>query len=213
VTTVPTPTLERPRNIPRRVTHPTAASHPVDDATIALRCATTAATATPPLDVDPAAGLTRAERQALKRARRHWIGDAVFYGLLAVALWFRWPASLGGQATLVLVHGHSMDGYHVGDIVAYHVPQGQAGSGMGVIHRIKRIEGDRFVFQGDNRATEDQWRPRSRDIIGRMVVRIPMLGESAWMLMPWIWCVAIGIAIAWMFWPERGTRRRARAPA
>lgn len=177
---------------------------------------------------DPAAGLTRAERQAARRRAvghgrtRRVISDIVIFGLIALVLWFTWPVRFGGATTFVVVHGHSMDPtfrsgdlvvvrttnqYRVGDIAAYHVPEGQAGAGSGVIHRIVRREGDRFVFKGDNRATEDQWRPRASDIQGKFVVRLPLPGETFWALLPWVWCVLVGVVVVWMFWPPRETRR------
>ena len=177
---------------------------------------------------DPAAGLTSAERQAARRQAvghsrtRRVVGDIVVFGLIALVLWFTWPVRFGGATTFVVVHGHSMDPtfrsgdlvvvrktnhYRVGDIAAYHVPEGQAGAGSGVIHRIVRREGDRFVFKGDNRATEDQWRPRASDIQGKFAVRLPLPGEKFWALLPWVWCVLVGVVVVWMFWPPRETRR------
>lgn len=287
-----TPTLARPRNIPRRSTLPVASTTPASGAIDATPVTLHRAAGSAPTG-DPQAGLTRAQRQALKHRRRagsrqapaarttrpsihpaptsvprvepvripaarvvpataapasaavapsapvaapatapttarrvrRLLGDVLFFALLAAVLWFTWPASLGGRASFVVVHGHSMDGtyrsgdivlvrerssYHVGDIAAYHVPEGQPGAGSGVIHRVKRIEGDRYVFQGDNRTTEDQWRPRASDVIGRALLRIPMAGETFWALLPWLWCAAVGITVTWMLWPTREPRRPRR---
>src|SRR3954447_9111211 len=91
--------------------------------------------------------------------------------VLLVALVGGWafvlrPQSLGGPAGYVLVSGHSMlpryhtgdlvlverrHSYHVGQVIAYRVPKGDAMAGAQVIHRI--IGGDArrgFVVQGDN---------------------------------------------------------------
>ena len=181
---------------------------------------------------DPHAGLTRAERQACRRrTSRHGRGrrlavDVLVFGLVAVVLWFTWPARLGGAATFVVVHGHSMDptfrsgdvvlvrragSYHVGEIAAYHIPKGQAGAGHGVIHRITKAEGGHYTFRGDNRTTEDQWHPTAKDILGRVVLRIPMPGETFWAILPWLWCAAVGIVVTWMFWPTHHHRRGRRA--
>ena len=152
----------------------------------------------------------------------------MIFGLIAVLLFFTWPVRFGGATTFVVVHGHSMDPtfrsgdlvvvrkadtYKIGDIAAYRVPKGTAGAGGGVIHRIVRREGDRYVFKGDNRTTEDQWRPRASDIMGRLALRMPMPGETFWALLPWTWCVGVGIVVTWMFWPQRTGRRERRAPA
>ena len=99
------------------------------------------------------------------------------------------PQALGGNAGYVLVSGHSMlpryhtgdlvlverhDSYHVGQVIAYRVPQGDPAAGAQVIHRI--IGGDAkhgFVVQGDNRTAPDVWRPKQEDIVGAKTLRIP----------------------------------------
>jgi signal peptidase len=73
---------------------------------------------------------------------------------------------------LVLVEQHSS--YHVGQVIAYRVPKGDAMSGAQVIHRI--IGGDAqhgFIVQGDNRTAPDVWHPKPRDIVGAKALRIP----------------------------------------
>ncbi len=191
-------------------------------------------------DADPLAGLTRAQRQSQRKRRhapapqktivgqhrgRRLLGDIVMFGLIALILWFTWPARFGGDATFVVVHGHSMDPtfrsgdlvlvrsaseYQVGDVAAYHIPKGEAGAGSRVIHRIVRREGDRYVFKGDNRATVDQWRPHASDIMGRLAVRVPLPGETFWAILPWMWCLAVGAVVTWMLWPQSGSRRPRR---
>ena len=111
--------------------------------------------------------------------------------VLAVVFWalFLCPQSLGGHAGYVLVSGHSMlphyhtgdlvlvertSSYHVGDVIAYRVPKGDAMAGAQVIHRI--IGGDAahgFLVQGDNRTAPDVWRPKPSDIVGAKALRIP----------------------------------------
>jgi len=195
----------------------------------------------PPIErADPLAGLTRAQRQAQRKKQpspappqttiarhraRRLLGDILVFGLIGIILFFTWPVRFGGDATFVVVHGHSMDPtfrsgdlvlvrsaseYQVGDIAAYHIPKGQAGAGSGVIHRIVRREGDRYVFKGDNRATADQWRPRASDIIGRLTVRLPLPGETFWAMLPWAWCLAVGGVVTWMLWPQSSPRRSRR---
>jgi len=111
--------------------------------------------------------------------------------VLAFAAWAQYlrPVSLGGNAGYVLVSGTSMEphyhtgdmvfvlkrsSYHVGQLIAYRVPKGDAMAGAQVIHRI--IGGDAkhgFVVQGDNRTAPDVWRPKPADIVGAKVTRIP----------------------------------------
>jgi signal peptidase len=110
---------------------------------------------------------------------------------LAILFWalYLCPQSLGGHAGYVLVSGHSMlpryhtgdlvlverkAAYHVGEVIAYRVPNGDPMAGAQVIHRI--VGGDAahgFVVQGDNRTAPDVWRPRPSDIVGAKALRIP----------------------------------------
>src|SRR3954468_1069106 len=99
------------------------------------------------------------------------------------------PQSLGGPAGYVLVSGHSMlpryhtgdlvlverhSGYHVGQVIAYRVPKGDAMAGAQVIHRI--IGGNAtagWIVQGDNRTAPDVWRPKNSDVVGSKALRVP----------------------------------------
>ncbi len=136
----------------------------------------------------PPAPAKRSLPPALRAANR-----AVRLALVALAVlawcWFFLPQSLGGRAGWVLVSGKSMlpryhtgdlvlverqAHYHVGQVIAYHVPKGDPMAGAQVIHRI--VGGDPvhgFVVQGDNRTAPDTWRPKPSDIVGAKVLRIP----------------------------------------
>lgn len=111
--------------------------------------------------------------------------------LAFVALWatFLRPQFLGGPATFVGVSGISMqptmhDGdlafvsrraaYRAGDVVAYRIPRGQPGAGNNIIHRVTGGDGDRgFVTRGDHNSWDDIWRPTERDVLGKVVLRLP----------------------------------------
>jgi signal peptidase len=115
--------------------------------------------------------------------------------VLAALLWFCLPQSLGGRAGWVLVSGTSMlphlhtgdlvlverqAGYHVGEVVAYRVPQGQPGAGHVVIHRIVGGNGTTgWTMKGDNRTGPDIWHPKSSDVVGAKLLRIP----NAWLVL------------------------------
>jgi signal peptidase I len=119
---------------------------------------------------------------------------AMAAGVLLVAwLTFLRPAALGGPVGFVLVSGTSMQpnlqpgdlvvlrrlpDYEIGDIVAFHLPEGQGDRRVKVIHRI--IGGSArsgYVLQGDNRQEQDLWRPRPDEIHGEAWVRIPAVGS------------------------------------
>ena len=118
--------------------------------------------------------------------------------LAVVGIWGVWlrPQVLGGPTTIVVVSGTSMepglhtgdlvlvhrqDAYRVGDVAAYRLPAGQVGAGSVVIHRIVGGSAETgFVLRGDNRQTNDQWRPKPGDMVGREWVAVstrgPILG-------------------------------------
>jgi len=129
----------------------------------------------------------------MKRKRLKQISEigSVLLVIVACIGWamFLRPQSLGGRAGYVLVSGQSMEpryhtgdlvlverqsSYHVGQLIAYHVPKGDPMAGAQVIHRI--IGGDPqhgFVVQGDNRTAPDTWRPKPTDIVGAKALRMP----------------------------------------
>ena len=143
-----------------------------------------------PLETEPqpAPVAARPQRWTLSR-----VANAVGLTLTiaAVVFWaiFLRPQSLGGPAAYVLVSGKSMlpryhtgdlvlvehqSRYHVGQVIAYHVPKGDPMAGAQVIHRI--VGGDAqhgFVVQGDNRTAPDVWRPKPADIVGAKAMRFP----------------------------------------
>jgi signal peptidase I len=152
---------------------------------------------------------------------------AVLVATLSVAWAFTLrPASLGGPAQYVLVKGVSMlptfetgdlvltrpaDGYGIGDVVAYRVPEGDVGAGAVVIHRI--IGGSAtagYVIQGDNNDDVDEWRPTNDDILGKAWIHAPGVGRALTFLrapVP-LASLAAGFTIAFMLFPSPKHRRR-----
>ena len=133
--------------------------------------------------------------------RRLWRLLCTLAFIAAVVVWviFLRPPTLGGPAGYVTVSGTSMepnmhtgdvvvmhrqDSYRVGDVVAYHIPKGQAGAGRVVIHRVKGGSAKAgYVMRGDNRPSDDFWRPKHADVVGKQLVRIPALGRIARMIL------------------------------
>ena len=113
--------------------------------------------------------------------------------VLPVLGWLIWlrPEFAGGRVDYIIVGGRSMlpalrggdlvvvqrePAYRVGDIVAYHIPEGVF-RGRRIIHRI--VGGDRvhgFVLRGDNNAEDDLWHPRQEHIEGKLWIRLPAAG-------------------------------------
>jgi signal peptidase len=126
--------------------------------------------------------------------RRAWSVAMTIVVIAVVGVWMvsLRPQFLGGPTAIVVISGTSMepnlhtgelvlvhrrDAYAVGDVVAYRVPEGRVGEGSVVIHRI--VGGSAkagFVMRGDNRRTDDQWRPTPSDILGREWHSVPVDG-------------------------------------
>lgn len=109
--------------------------------------------------------------------------------LLLAAVWVLWPIGLGGGTVYVTTHGISMeprfhtgdlailraaDHYSVGDVVAYESPTLKTT----VMHRIVALDGQRFVFQGDNNSWRDPDHPTQDLLLGKLWLRIPQGGKA-----------------------------------
>jgi signal peptidase I len=152
--------------------------------------------------------------------------------VIAIALaWFVFlrPTALGGSAGYVVVSGSSMqptlrdgdlvvvrerDRYAVGDVIAFHVPEG-SGPDDYVIHRV--VEGSAsagYVTRGDNRTTPDPWRTPHDEVLGARIARVPGLGAFAqWLAGPFPIGVLVGAVLASAFWILRDVmRERPRIP-
>ncbi len=149
---------------------------------------------------------------------RRVLADVVVLAVIGLMAFAIWPARLGGATSYIIIKGTSMepkfhtgdlaviraqDTYRKGDIVAYRIPDGSAGAGNLVIHRIIGRSHGGYLMQGDNRTTPDSWYPKSTDILGRFRLLVPLPGIQFWALVPWVCCAAIGVAIGWMYWPRR----------
>ena len=98
------------------------------------------------------------------------------------------PLNLGGQVSYVMVNGISMEpGFHtgdlaimrqaadyqVGDIVTYR----NAHLNANVIHRIIGVEGDHFVFKGDNNSWFYAYRPTQAELVGKLWLHLAQVGK------------------------------------
>ena len=98
---------------------------------------------------------------------------------LVLAWVFLAPTKIGGQASYVMIQGHSMEpkfhsgdlvlvreaaSYQIGDIVTYWDDSMAAYT----IHRIIDIKQDRFILQGDNNSWIDPVYPSQEEIIGKL---------------------------------------------
>lgn len=98
--------------------------------------------------------------------------------IFVVALWLLFaPTTMGGKFAYFFVVGNSMEPritaddlvflraaerYDVGDVIGYRDPI------LGtVVHRIRALDGDRYITRGDNRDADDPYRPFQSDVLGR----------------------------------------------
>jgi signal peptidase I len=148
-----------------------------------------------------------------------------FVALLAGWAVFLRPQYLGGSAGYVMVSGTSMQprmhtgdivvvqrraSYRVGDVVAYRIPAGEPASGRVVIHRIRGGSARTgYVMRGDNRASNDLWRPKPKDIVGAAQVHIPGAGRAAAIVLsPLGLGLICGVAVFLLLLPVRLPRPR-----
>jgi signal peptidase I len=148
-------------------------------------------------------------------------------GVLAL-LWFTFaPAQLGGRATYVVTDGTSMQpkfhggdlaivrpesNYRVGQIVAYNNRQ----LGKIVLHRIVALDGDRYVFKGDNNGFQDFEHPTKSQLIGALWIQVPgFTTRFGFLHSPWFIGSLVALAVLLFggsaFRNDRRRRRNRRA--
>jgi signal peptidase I len=148
---------------------------------------------------------------------------------ILVALWIIFaPTAVGGQASYVMVRGNSMNpgfhtgdltivkaapNYYVGDIVTYYEPQTKAK----IIHRIIAVEQDRYVLKGDNNSWIDPFRPTREEIVGKLWIHAPKVGNAIlWLRLPLNMAFIVGIAGVLMIGtnkqPNKKEKRKNRSP-
>ena len=106
------------------------------------------------------------------------------------------PTQLGGGTSYAIIVGSSMEPelhrgdlavvrkqsvYRAGDVVLYDSSE----LGSKVLHRIVRVEGDRFVLKGDNNSFLDPERVTEEQIVGSLWTSAPAVGRvSEWLRVP-----------------------------
>lgn len=135
--------------------------------------------------------------------------DAISNILLVIGLIAIWvafaPVKLGGQVSYVMVNGISMEPglhggdlviarqsteYQVGDVVTYR----DAKMGVYVIHRIIDIDQDRYILKGDNNSWVDGYHPTRQEIIGKLWLHLPKMGNViGWIRTPINMALTVGL--------------------
>jgi signal peptidase len=150
-----------------------------------------------------------------QRVRRYLgvLGNVMIWIIVFIDAWFLWPTSLGGDTSLVIVSGSSMEPTYfagdlviardiepsIGDVIVY-APESLGGSQ--VVHRI--IGGDAesgWQLQGDNNDFVDPFTPVADEVNGVVVVHYTNLGRlSALLLSPIVWACVLVVAIGLLLW-------------
>ncbi len=162
------------------------------------------------------ASLLRADTDAPRASRdRRARGQGLAWGLLAVAVYFLWPASMGGGTSLVIVSGQSMEPtYSSGDLIVARKGEPQIGDvivyapsslgGAQVVHRI--IAGDAesgWILQGDNNNFVDPFYPVDDEVRGIVHIHVPRVSAvTSWLLNPLMWLGVILVGMVVALWPS-----------
>lgn len=147
---------------------------------------------------------------------------------MVVVVWFTVlrPMALGGSTGYIAVTGDSMvpalndgdltivrrqDSYEVGDVVAFVVPDADAGEPPKVVHRIIGLTDTGFVTKGDGNAGPDTWHPREADVVGAVRLHVPLIGRFLAASSARLFFALLGLLGVGLF--ARGVRRDRRAGA
>lgn len=148
-------------------------------------------------------------------ARRYLrlLGSIVIWIIVVIDAWYLWPVALGGNTSLVIVSGSSMEPTYyagdlviardiepaIGDVIVY-APETLGGSQ--IVHRI--IGGDAeagWELQGDNNDFIDPFYPTADEVNGVVLVHYTNLGQiTALLLNPLVWAFVLIFAIGLLLW-------------
>lgn len=148
-------------------------------------------------------------------ARRYLsvLGSVLIWIIVAIDAWFLWPMTLGGDTSLVIVSGSSMEPtYYQGDLIIARDMEPSIGDvivyapsdlgGAQVVHRI--IGGDAqsgWELQGDNNDFVDPFTPTADEVKGVVLVHYANLGRlSALLLNPLVWACVLVASIGLLLW-------------
>lgn len=121
------------------------------------------------------------------------------------------PPELGGSTRYAMVIGKSMlptlragdlvllrtmQDYRAGEIIGFYDPNLNAV----IVHRIITIVNGQYKTQGDNNQDADLYSPQKGDVLGRVILRAPLLGNIvAVMKQPLVFTGVVGLMIVFLW--------------
>jgi len=141
------------------------------------------------------------------------LGTLLIWGIVAIDAWYLWPTQLGGDTSIVVVSGQSMEPTYfggdlviarkmepsVGDVIVY-APAGLGGSQ--IVHRIIGGTADEgWQMQGDNNNFIDPFTPQGAEVRGVVLVHYSNFGRVTVLLLnPMVWAFVLLAAMVLMLW-------------
>jgi signal peptidase I len=115
------------------------------------------------------------------------VGAVACAAALGAAWWAFAPPTLAGRTSITVVDGTSMlPRFHRGDLAVVRQASRFAAGDVAayrsrllyrvVLHRIVKVQGDRYVFKGDNNSWLDPETPSHSQLVGKLWVRVPRAG-------------------------------------
>jgi signal peptidase I len=141
------------------------------------------------------------------------LGTVLIWAIVAIDAWFLWPTQLGGDTSIVVVSGESMEPTYfggdlviartmepsVGDVIVY-APEGLGGAQ--IVHRIIGGSADEgWRMQGDNNDFVDPFTPQAGEVKGVVLVHYANFGRVTVLLLnPLVWAFVLLAAMVLMLW-------------
>lgn len=141
------------------------------------------------------------------------LGNILIWIIVAIDAWYLWPTQLGGDTSIVVVSGSSMEPAYfggdlviarkmapsIGDVIVY-APEGLGGSQ--VVHRIIGGSADEgWRMQGDNNTFVDPFTPQGDEVKGVVLVHYANFGRVTVLLLnPMVWAFVLLAAMVMMLW-------------
>jgi signal peptidase len=141
------------------------------------------------------------------------LGTILIWIIVAIDAWYLWPSQLGGDTSIVVVSGESMEPtFYGGDMVIARKMEPSVGDaivyapealdGSQIVHRIIGGSADEgWQMQGDNNDFVDPFTPRGAEVKGVVLVHYSNFGRVTVLLLnPMVWAFVLLAAMVLMLW-------------